>query len=109
VENIRRSLVRGGRCAIVNESYSLIRRIRGRPKEAAEGNELYFHSFVSSELRGLLKSAGLKPVRMLGCGVLYWTRYWPNPPVLARLDTWISFLPKVDTLAKFSAVIGEKP
>lgn len=108
VDNIRRSLVRGGRCAIVNESYGAVQRIRGRPRESTEENALFFHSFVSSELRGLLKSVGLRPQRVLGCGVLYWTRYRLSPPTLARLDTWASFLPGTDKVAKFSAVIGEK-
>lgn len=108
VENIRRSLARGGRCAIVNEAYGAVQRIRGRPRESREASALFFHSFVSSELRGLLKSVGLRPRRVIGCGVLYWTRYLPSPRTLARLDTWASFVPGADKLAKFSAVIGEK-
>jgi len=108
VENIRRSLVPGGKCAIVNEAYSIVRRLRSRPREATEGGELFFHSFTSSELRGLLMSVGLRPQRVLGCGVLYWTRYRFAPRALAALDEWASFLPGADKVAKFSAVIGEK-
>jgi len=108
VENIRRSLVRGGRCAIVNEAYGAVRRLRGRPRGSTEKDALFFHSFVSSELRRLVESAGLRPRRVLGCGVLYWTRYRPNPRVMVKLDTWASFLPGADTVAKFSAIIGEK-
>jgi len=109
VENIGRSLVPGGRCAIVNEAYSVVRRIRGRPRDVNEGDALFFHSFTSSELRGLLKSVGLKPRRVLGCGVLYWTRYRVGPLALTKLDEWASFLPGADKLAKFSAVVGESP
>jgi len=108
VENIRRSLVPGGRCAIVNEAYSVVRRIRGRPREVSEGDALFFHSFTSSELRGLLTSVGMRPRRMLGCGVLYWTRYRFGPRALSTLDGWASLLPGADQVAKFSAVIGEK-
>ena len=108
VGNIRRSLVPGGRCAIVNEAYSIVRRIRSRPREVTDGDGLFFHSFTSSELRGLLTSVGLRPQRVLGCGVLYWTRYRFGPRALATLDEWASFLPGADRVAKFSAVIGEK-
>jgi len=109
VENIRRSLVPGGRCAIVNEAYSIVRQIRGRPREVSDGGALFFHSFTSSELRRLLTSVGLRARRVLGCGVLYWTRYRFGPSALATLDEWASFLPGADKVAKFSAVIGEKP
>ena len=109
VENIRRSLVRGGRCAIVNEAYGAVRRIRGRPRESTQANALFFHSFVPSELRGLLRCVGLRPRRMIGCGVLYWTGYRPSPRMLAKLDTWASLLPGADRVAKFAAIIGEKP
>ena len=108
VENIHRSLVPGGRCAIVNEAYSIVRQIRGRPREVSEGDALFFHSFTSSELRRLLTSVGLRARRVLGCGVLYWTRYRFGPSALATLDEWASFLPGADKVAKFSAVIGEK-
>ena len=108
VENIRRSLVPGGRCGIVNEAYGIFRQIRGRPREVRRGRALFFHTFTSSELRSLLTSAGLTPRRMLGCGVLYWSRYRFAPRALAVLDEWAALLPGAERVAKFSAVIGEK-
>lgn len=109
LENVRRLLGPGGRCVVENEGFSLARAIRGRPKTNARPDQLFLHTFTGRELRELILAAGMRPVRVFGCGVLYWTRYAVAPRTLARLETWVSLLPGTHRLAKFTAIVACKP
>lgn len=108
IENMREILAPGGRCIVENEGFSLVRRVRGRPQTVSQANALYYHTFRSKEIWGLLEAARIKPLRCFGCGVLYWTRYPFAPRVLAQLDTWVSFLPGTHHVAKFMAILGAR-
>jgi len=101
-------LDRGGRCVVIDEVFGLVRRVRGKPREVAKADALCFHTFTGKEMRNIAKQAGLKPIRFMGCGPLYWTRYGLSPKVLTRLDEWSSRLPGAWLVSKFGATIAVK-
>lgn len=98
----------GAKSVIIDEMFGLVRKIRGRPQEIARSNALYFRTFTPHEMRETVIEAGLKPLRLLGCGVLYWSRYKVFTKALVQLEDWASFLPGAAWLAKFGAIIAIK-
>ena len=109
MENVHRLLVPGGVCVAENEGFSLGRAIRGRPRTTARPGELFLHTFSVGELRKLILAAGLRPVRVFGCGVMYWTHYAVAPRALTRLEPWASLVPGAHRVAKFTGIVARKP
>jgi len=104
-----KNLSRGGRCVVINEMFGVARRIRGKPKETSGTNTLYFCTFTPHEMRGMMRAAGLKPIRVMGCGLFYWTRYRPATRAWVRLEEWASLIPGVSWFTKFGAAVAVKP
>jgi len=108
MKNIAQVLEPGARLVVANEMYGLSRRIRGAPQELDGPGILYFHTFSPRELIDLVQGAGLIPLRVRGCGTLYWTRYVGAPRVLVNLDRWASRLPGASWFAKFGVIVAAK-
>ena len=101
-------LSRGGRCVVINEMFGIPRKIRGKPKENAGVDTLYFLTFTPHEMRDMMRVAGFKPIRLMGCGLFYWTRYRLATHALVRLEEWASLVPGASWFAKFGAAVAIK-
>ncbi len=108
LRSVVRILEPGGKVAVIDEAHSLLRKVRGRVREIADHDQLYFHPFEPAELREDLESVGLAGVQVYGCGVLYWTRYRFAPRAVVAADVLLSVIPPASRLAKFLLGTGEK-
>jgi len=102
------ALAPGGAAVFLDEVHALSRRLRSKPREVAGKDTLYFHPFTPKEIRKELRSVGFGSVRLVGCGVLYWSRYCILPQALTHLDVMLSSLPGMVWISKFVAATGTK-
>lgn len=108
IRNAASALAGGGIAVFANEVHGLIHRVRSKPREVSGEGVLFFHPYTLAECVDDLREGGLRPVRMSGCGVLYWTRYSFLARALVKLDVSLSFVPCSATVSKFVVAVGVK-